>query len=104
MNVLGQVSGGSPLDFATYGVAGLVIAGILLGWLWPKPATDRLIRDYERVTAQRDALYQVMEDKVIPALLESSAVTTAMRPVMEQVVRALEEVRSAEVPRGGRDA
>lgn len=106
---------GSPLDFATYGIAGLVIVALLLGWMWPKPSIDRLVKDHEReladlrrdhdrVVGQRDALFRMTEDKVIPALTQSNAITSALQPVLEDVVRALEEVRLAAEPQRGRDA
>lgn len=92
------------MDFVQYGVLGLVIVSLLLGWLWAKPAVDQLRKDYERVLQQRDDLFRVMEDKVVPALFESNAITTALKPVMEEVVQALEEVRLAAEPQRGRDA
>lgn len=92
---------GSPLDFVQYGVLGLVLVALLLGWLWAKPAVDQLRKDYDRVVKQRDDLFRTMDDKVVPALLESNQITSALKPVMEDVVRVLEEVRQAvEAPRG----
>lgn len=100
--MIGQAAGGSPLDFVQYGVLGLVIVSLLLGWLWAKPAVDALRGDYERVMQQRDDLFAMMDNKVIPALLESNQISTALKPVLEEVVLALEEVRQS--ARGGRDA
>lgn len=95
---------GSPLDFVQYGVLGLVIVSLLLGWLWAKPAVDQLRADYQRVVQQRDDLFRMMEAKVVPALLESTTITSALKPVLEDVVRVLDEVRQAAEPQRGRDA
>lgn len=96
-----EASSGSPLEFVQYGVLGLVIAALLLGWLWAKPAVDRILIDKEKAEGQRDALLQVYEEKIMPALVESTQVTAALRPVMEEVVRALEEIRTTIPPRRG---
>lgn len=89
--VLAQAtSAGSPLDFIQYGVLGLVIIGLLLGWLWAKPAVDRMLKDKERAEAQRDDLLKVYEEKVMPATVESTQAITAILPVLERVARLLE--------------
>lgn len=92
---LAQEVAGSPLDFVQYGVLGLIIVALLLGWLWAKPSVDQLRADKERAEAQRDALMETMQEKVLPALAKSSQVNEAMRPVLGEVVKALEELRSS---------
>lgn len=37
-----------------YGALGLVIVGFLLGWLWAKPAVDRIIRENESLRQRLD--------------------------------------------------
>lgn len=37
-----------------YGALGLVIVALLLGWLWAKPAVDRIIRENESLRARLD--------------------------------------------------
>lgn len=108
--VLAQEGGGAgPLEFVQYGVLGLVIVALLLGWLWAKPAVDRLLQDRdlqradkEKAEAQRDALLKVYEDKIMPALVESTMVTAALRPVLEEVVRALDGIDATPVKRSAR--
>lgn len=99
---LAQASGGTPLDFVQYGVLGLIIVALLLGWLWAKPSVDQLRADKERAEAQRDALMLTMQEKVLPALAQSSQVNEAMRPVLVEVVKALEEHRAVPLPRSPR--
>lgn len=97
-----EVTGGSPLDFVQYGVLGLIIVALLLGWLWAKPAVDRLIVDKEKAEAQRDALMVTMQEKVLPVLAQTSQVNEAMRPVLAEVVKALDEFRTTMPPRSSR--
>lgn len=35
------------LDLAQYGILGLIVVGFIIGWIWPKPAVDRLIKSYD---------------------------------------------------------
>lgn len=65
-----DASSTTPFDFVQYGVLGLVIVGLLAGWLWAKPAVDQLKRDKEAAERQRDALIEVYEKQVIPVLSE----------------------------------
>lgn len=76
-----------------YGVPGLVIAALLLGLLWAKPAVDRLITDKERAEAQRDELLRVYEEKMLPALSDSIVVTRDLKPVMQEVTATLAQVK-----------
>ena len=85
-----EAPGGSPLDFIQYGVLGLVIAALLLGWLWAKPAVDQIITDKLKAEAQRDALLATYESKLMPALAESTAAISSLRPVLQEVVSRLD--------------
>lgn len=97
--------GGSSTDVIgmlfQYGVPGLVIAALLLGLLWAKPAVDRLIVDKERAEKQRDELLRVYEEKMLPALADSIVVTRDLRPIMQDVATTLAQVKGelAERPR-----
>lgn len=53
-----------------FGVLGLVMLALLTGFLWPKPSVDRVLKDKEIAEAQRDAMLQVYEQRVIPLLSE----------------------------------
>ncbi len=85
---------GSPLDFVQYGVLGLVLVAILMGWLWAKPAVDKLVADHDRVVKQRDSLLATYEERVIPALIESSQSGAAMKSVLEEVAQVTGMVRT----------
>jgi hypothetical protein len=76
-----------------YGIPGMVIAALLTGLLWAKPAVDSLIKRAERAESQRDDLLNVYEEKIIPRLASSDEILTSMKPVLLDVVRVLENVR-----------
>lgn len=76
-----------------YGIPGLVIAGMLLGLLWAKPAVDRLIADKERAEKQRDELLTVYEEKLLPALADSIVVTRDLKPILQDVQTTLAQVK-----------
>lgn len=95
-----------------YGIPGFVIAALLLGLLWAKPAVDRVIRDKDSVIAQliadkdkaerqRDELLRVYEEKMLPALTDSIVVTRDLKPVIQDVTTVLVKVRD-ELDRGNR--
>lgn len=76
-----------------YGIPGVVIAAMLIGWLWAKPAVDRLIKDKEKAESQRDDLLRVYEEKMLPALTDSIIVTRDLKPVIQEVTNILSKVR-----------
>lgn len=79
--------------FLQYGIPGLVIAALLLGWLWAKPSVERLILDKQRAEDQRDELLKVYEEKILPALNDSIVITRDLKPVMQDVVNTLTLVK-----------
>lgn len=76
-----------------YGLPGGVIAALLLGLLWAKPAVDRLIADKERAEKQRDELLRVYEEKMLPALADSIVITRDLRPILVDVTNTLAQVK-----------
>lgn len=80
--------------FVQYGIPGLVIAALLVGWLWAKPAVDRLLSDKEKAELQRDELLRIYEEKMLPALTDSISVTRDLKPVMQEVSTLLAQVKS----------
>lgn len=68
--MIGAAGGVDPTSFAAYGPVGLVVVGFLVGWIWPKPSVDRLLKELERKDAQIEGLLEVNEQKVIPTLVE----------------------------------
>jgi hypothetical protein len=81
----------SPLSYLQYGVLGLVIVALLLGYLWTKPAVERLILDKERAEAQRDALVEAWQTQILPVLQKSTDTMSAMTEVMQDAIAALRE-------------
>lgn len=87
-------SGSDPLSlFLQYGLPGLVIAALILGWLWAKPAVDTIKQRADRAEQQRDELVRVYEDKILPALTENVQVNRELKPILLDVVRTLEQVK-----------
>lgn len=93
MSVFAQsFGGGDPFPLVSYGVLGMVVVALLGGWLWARPAVQRLIDDKARVEAQRDELMTALTTRVMPVLASSTAANEALRPVLEEVVRVLRDV------------
>lgn len=76
-----------------YGIPGLVIAALLVGLLWAKPAVDRLLRDKEKAENQRDELLRVYEEKMLPALADSIVITRDLKPVIQEVTLVMAQVK-----------
>jgi hypothetical protein len=76
-----------------YGIPGLVIAALLVGLLWAKPAVDRLIRDKEKAETQRDELLRVYEEKMLPTLADSIVITRDLKPVIQEVTLVMAQVK-----------
>jgi hypothetical protein len=62
----------NPLTFAQFGVLGLVVVGFMLGWIWAKPAVDRLQHDLDRALADLRRLEELDREVIIPAITRSS--------------------------------
>lgn len=92
-----EQSSGGATDFVgflfQFGIPGMVIAALLVGLLWAKPAVDRLIRDKERAEEQRDELLRIYEEKMLPALTDSIVVTRDLKPVIQDVTTVLAQVK-----------
>lgn len=89
--------GGGTTDIISelfqYGIPGLVIAALLVGLLWAKPAVDRLLRDKEKAENQRDELLRVYEEKMLPALADSIVITRDLKPVIQEVSLVMTQVK-----------
>lgn len=87
-----------PLTWVNFGVLGLVVLGLLTGWIWSKPAAermtqerDRLIQERDRAQAQRDAAADVMQEKLIPVTAELLIAMKALLPLLDRL-QAMEPV------------
>lgn len=63
-------------DFISWGPAGVVIMGFISGWLWAKPAVERLQHDLDRALAdlrevrkEQRELEAANREVVIPAII-----------------------------------
>lgn len=70
----------------SFGVLGVVLALLLMGWLWAKPSVDRLLNDYDRVVEQRDYWIKIVSTDVIPLL---SATKDQVLPSLARIEAAL---------------
>lgn len=88
------VAAADPTDLVQFGVLGIILLLILAGWLWAKPAVDDLKDRLAKTESQRDALIEVYEREVIPALRD--ATSGAMRSVsaVEGITPVLTEVKT----------
>lgn len=85
---------GDPTDLIQFGVVGVILMLILFGFLWAKPAVDRLIADKERAEAQRDALVETYQKEIIPVLGLAARGTEKAVTVIEETRPILVEVRT----------
>lgn len=93
--VIAQTGTTDTVDqFIKYGIVGAVISALLTGLLWAKPAVDGVIKRAERAEAQRDEMLKVWEDKILPALSDSTAIAKEMKPILIDMVKALERNRA----------
>lgn len=93
--------GGTLTDVTTwvnFGVLGLVFLAIMTGWLWPKTSVDRLIeerdraiKEREKADAQRDAMAQVLQERLLPVVGDFINTTRALMPVLQQI-QALQQM------------
>jgi hypothetical protein len=118
MNI--AADGSSFTDVSTWvnwGVLGLVVLAIFTGWLWAKPSVDKLIEERDRAIkereksdAQRDAMAQVLQEKLLPVVGDFITTTRALMPVLQQLqvlqqmIPILQDlIRLSEVPSDGKD-
>ena len=80
--------------YLNYGVLGLLVMAIFMGWVWAKPAVDRLLAERDRLIAekakaeeQRDAAIAIAQDKLIPLLTTFVTTTETLIPLLQEIVR-----------------
>lgn len=80
MNVplLAQVVDQPIYQLVQFGVLGIVVLGFVFGYIWAKPAVQRLERDLDRVTAELRKLEESYREIVIPAITRSSEIIERM--------------------------
>lgn len=82
----------SLLELAKWGPAGIVILGFASGWLWAKPAVERLQKDLDQALAdlrevrrEQRELEKANREIVIPAI-------TRFVEIGEKLQRRLDEI------------
>ena len=110
----------TPIDAAVsqilgYGILGIVALALALRFLVPKGAVDDargearadLLKENERLAAkldhaeaQRDEALKVAQVELVPVLVQFTATTTALIPLLQEVVRN-QEGRIGRNGRGG---
>lgn len=91
--------------YLNYGVLGLLVIAIFLGWVWAKPSVDRvleeknaaitqlqaerdrLIDEKTQAEEQRDAAVSIAQDKIVPLLTTFISTTGTLIPLLQEVVR-----------------
>jgi hypothetical protein len=80
--------------YLNYGVLGLLVMAIFMGWVWAKPAVDRLLAERDRLISekakaeeQRDAAIAIAQDKLIPLLTTFVTTTETLIPLLQEIVR-----------------
>lgn len=80
--------------YLNYGVLGLFVVAVLMGWVWAKPAVDRLIAERDRLIVekqkaeeQRDAAIAIAQDKLVPLLTTFVSTTQTLIPLLQEIVR-----------------
>jgi hypothetical protein len=100
MTTLAADDGGlsSVTTWVNFGVLGLVFLAVMTGWIWAKPAVDKLIeerdralREREKADAQRDAMAQVLQERLLPVVGDFINTTRALMPVLQQI-QALQQM------------
>lgn len=80
--------------YMNYGVLGLVFVAILCGWIWSKPAVDRLLAERDRLILekqraeeQRDAALSIAQEQIVPLLTTFVTTTQTLIPLLQEIVR-----------------
>lgn len=70
----------SPVELIQYGVLGMVVVALIAGWLWAKPAVDRLLADKDRLITERSQEIEALTREV-------SALSGQVKDLSEQIRR-----------------
>ena len=107
----------APTDWVTwvnFGALGAVLISAFFGFVWFKPSIDALIEERNRALAerdkaveQRDAMAQVLQDRLLPVVGDFITTTRALLPILQDVAHSLrqgsDDGSRQEAPRPARD-
>lgn len=94
-------TGGTLPSFASAGIAGALVVAILLGFLWPKPAVDKIVASEARAIARGDALELVLKEGILPVLRDVAKATGQGGPLekisekVDRIERRLDSIGAA---------
>lgn len=81
-----------PTQLVNFGVLGIIIALAAIGWIWFKPGIDKIteekdraIAEREKAEAQRDAMAQVLQEKLLPVVGDFITTTRTLLPILQQI-------------------
>lgn len=60
------------ISWVQYGVLGLVVVAFIGGWIWARPAVDRLVKELDEVKLQLSEQNRWVRDIIVPAITESN--------------------------------
>lgn len=98
---------GDPTSLIQFGVLGVILMLVLLGFLWAKPSVDEIKAQVivertgrEKAEGQRDALIETYGQEILPALREANLGATrvvglaeATQTTLAQTEKVLGEVK-----------
>lgn len=61
-----------------FGVLGIVVLAFVFGFIWAKPAVQRLEKDLDRALADLRKLEEINREVIIPAITKSSEIIERM--------------------------
>jgi hypothetical protein len=80
--------------YLNYGVLGLVVLSLIMGWVWAKPAVEHILSERDRLAAeklraeeQRDAAINIAQEKIVPLLTSFVATTQTLIPLLQELLR-----------------
>lgn len=91
--------------FLNLGVLGLLTVAIFMGWVWARPAVekvvaekdasigrleaerDRLIAEKAKAEEQRDAAIAIAQDKIVPLAATLVSTNSMLVPLLQEIVR-----------------
>lgn len=93
----GSGGGGTdPLPTIGYGALGTVFVAAMFGFIWFKPAVEDLRTRLTKTEEQRDTLLSTVTTTLATKLDANTESNTALKPLLEDVVRALDRVEALE--------
>jgi hypothetical protein len=86
--IFGQTDGPDPIvNLIQYGALGLVVVGFIIGWIWPRPAVDRLIKAHDVEAAELRAEIASLREEIYTARQEVENTVVGLRRELNDLHR-----------------